>query len=113
MGDVLASEVVAAGSQLLVSTEMYHRDPQHHRDPDRFRPERFESDLARHFLHLSGGTQVCPGRNLALFIGTAVSANILKRWRCELVKPKIGPGTKMPYALNPFRVRLRVSRSTG
>jgi cytochrome P450 len=54
-----------------------------------------------------GGAQ-CAGRNLALLLGTASLAELLRQREFELVRPKLAPDRPLPYGINPLRVRFTV-----
>ena len=51
-----------------------------------------------------GGAQ-CAGRNLALQLGTASLAELLRQGEFELLKPKLAPDRPLPYGMNPLNVR--------
>jgi len=54
-----------------------------------------------------GGAQ-CAGRNLALLLGTASLAELLRQGEFELLKPKLAPDRPLPYGMNPLNVRFAV-----
>lgn len=99
---------VPAGTQVLIVNGFHHRDRIAFDYADRFAPEAWtEGDAAsqRAFNHFSSGPQGCPGRNLALLVGTAVLAQALRRW--PDVVSTAGAGSlhddrALPYSLNAF-----------
>ena len=99
---------VPTGTQLLIVNGFHHRDRQAFDYADRFAPEAWtegDASAQRAFNHFSSGPQGCPGRNLALLVGTAVLAQTLRRWP-EVVSTA-GAGSlhddrALPYSLNPF-----------
>ena len=54
-----------------------------------------------------GGAQ-CAGRNLALLLGTASLAELLRQREFELLRPKLAPDRPLPYGMNPLNVRFAV-----
>ncbi len=54
-----------------------------------------------------GGAQ-CAGRNLALVLGTASLAELLRQGEFELLSPKLVPGRPLPCGINPMNVRFAV-----
>ena len=54
-----------------------------------------------------GGAQ-CAGRNLALLLGTASLAELLRQREFELLSPKLAPDRPLPYGINPLNVRFAV-----
>ena len=56
------------------------------------------------YNHLSSGTQVCAGKNLALFISKAVLATLLRKGRFQLRRPAMNGSKAVPYMYNYFRL---------
>ena len=54
-----------------------------------------------------GGAQ-CAGRNLALQLGTASLAELLRQREFELLDPKLAPNRPLPYGINALNVRFAV-----
>jgi cytochrome P450 len=54
-----------------------------------------------------GGAQ-CAGRNLALLLGTAGLAELLRQREFELLRPTLTPDRPLPYGINPLNIRLGV-----
>jgi cytochrome P450 len=54
-----------------------------------------------------GGAQ-CAGRNLALLLGTASLAELLRQREFELLRPKLAPDRPLPYGINALNVRFAV-----
>src|SRR5439155_4358037 len=78
-------EAIATGTALVIHNGLNHRDSQ--RDPyaDWFAPERWASGAPSPlYNHLSSGTQVCAGYNLAVFLAQAVIATLLSQRRLAL-----------------------------
>jgi hypothetical protein len=57
-----------------------------------------------------GGAQ-CAGRNLALVLGTASLAELLRQREFELLRPKLAPDRPLPYGINALNVRFAVRRT--
>jgi cytochrome P450 len=80
---------VKAGSKLLLSPYVVHRDPSYYPDPERFDPERFDEKARRGrpryaYFPFGGGPRVCIGRTLATQQCTLVLARMAQRVRLEL-----------------------------
>lgn len=104
--DQLGGELIPARSQVLILNAFNHRDRQMHDAADKFIPERWQhTPLSYHFNHLSNGTQSCAGKDLALFLGKAVLARLLKQRRYTLLQPHLDPSRRLPHAMNYFRTR--------
>lgn len=109
--DVLAGARVPAGTQVLVSNLFNHRDSETFPYADRFSPEVWQKpETRRHFHHFSGGTQVCAGMDLALFVGKAVLARLLAHHRFVLEGPPLDPAKPLPYSYDFFKTRFRPER---
>jgi cytochrome P450 len=108
----LGGAAVPAGTQLLISNTYNHRDRERHEDADRFHPEawtegnRSEDWSLNHFSH---GPQGCPGAGLALFVGKAALAKLLRR-PVRLLQPRLDPERPLPQMLDFFRLRFAVGR---
>ncbi|WP_354700415.1 hypothetical protein DSM112329_00689 [Paraconexibacter sp. AEG42_29] len=102
---------VPAGTQVLIVNGFHHRDRTALDYADRFAPEEWTDGSAgseRAFNHFSQGPQGCPGRNLALLLGTAVLAQTLRAWPgLEVTAGADGldPAAPLPYSLNPYALR--------
>jgi cytochrome P450 len=81
-----------AGSTLMVSPWVVHRDPRWWPEPDRFRPARWLSTgVPPHryaYFPFGGGPRQCIGNDFALMEATLVLATVLRAWRVGSV-----PGT--------------------
>ena len=101
--------VVPAGTQVMIVNTFHHRDPERLPYADRFAPEEWIDGSAKDdwtLNHFSHGPQGCPGRNLALFVGTEVLAALLEHGEPRLVDPALDPGRPLPHMLDVFRVRV-------
>jgi cytochrome P450 len=101
-----------AGTTVLVSQFITHRDPRHFADPLRFNPERFASAGRATFpkfayFPFGAGYRQCIGESLAWMEGSLVLATIAQQWRLQLA-----PGQRVePQALitlrSKFGMRMR------
>lgn len=104
--DVLGRETVRSGTQVVILNGFNHRDWETDPDVANFRPEFWLNKSSDYrFNHLSNGTQICAGRNLALFIAKAVIASLLVRGRYLLRKPKLNSGKPLPFQYDDFATR--------
>jgi cytochrome P450 len=108
----VAGHAVPAGAQVLIHNGYNHRNPDWTPEPDRFHPEMWRQGRWDYrFNYMSNGPQACGGRELALFIGTAMLARLLQHHEWALVRPSLDPARPMPYALNTATVALTARRS--
>ncbi|MEY2483635.1 MAG: hypothetical protein QOK24_2163 [Verrucomicrobiota bacterium] len=108
---VLAGNTIPSGTQIVILNGFNHRDWETDPDIGNFRPEFWlDKPVDYRFNHLSNGTQVCAGKNLALFIAKAVIASLLLRGRYRLRKPKLDPGEPLPFQYDDFATRLEYFR---
>jgi cytochrome P450 len=105
--DQLADVTVPAKTQVIILNGFLHRDSETLAFADRFLPEIWlETETNYRFNHLSNGRQVCAGKCLALFLGTAVLAELLRTNRYRLLRPRLDPSRPLPHAMNEFRIKL-------
>ncbi len=110
MQPLLGGDAVPAGTPVLILNSFNHRDRERYPWADSFAPEKWSSGTPNPlFNHLSSGTQVCAGKDLALFLAKAVLATVLDRGRLRLVSPILDPNRRMPYCHDYFRVRFEQS----
>lgn len=106
--DTLGGAHIAAGTPVVILNSFNHRDRETVPFADTFTPEWWagtpgaRSDYR--FNHFSNGTQVCPGQDLALFIGKAILATLLSRGNYHLRKPPLDPAKPLPHAYNHFEL---------
>ncbi len=103
---LLDGEAVPTGTQVLILNSFNHRDHERYSLADSFAPETWADGTPNPlFNHLSSDTQLCAGKDLALFLAKAVLATLLDGRRLTLVHPKLDPNRPIPYAYDYFRVR--------
>lgn len=81
---------VPAGSGVLASQWVLHRDPRFFPDPLAFRPERWTEDFEARLPRLAyfpfgGGPRICIGMGFAWMEGILLLATIGRRWKMRLV----------------------------
>jgi cytochrome P450 len=103
--DILAKRVIPAKTQVLILNTFNHRDRDTYPFADSFSPEIWlDNPLNYHFNHLSNGSQMCAGKELALFIAKTVLANLLAHSQYTLQKPPLDPNKPLPYLYNHFQI---------
>ncbi len=120
--DVLAGVEIAAGSLVIVSPWLVHRDVNAWPDPEIFDPSRFldESGIRRRdvltspaYLPFGAGPRMCIGRDMALLEGVLVLAGLACRVDLEPLEPPpraVPLVTIRPAAGLPMRLRIRPDR---
>jgi cytochrome P450 len=82
---VLGGYTVPAGTTVLVSPYVVHRDARFHPNPERFVPERFARQLPSvdryAYFPFGGGAMGCIGESYAWMAAPLVLATIAQRWR--------------------------------
>jgi cytochrome P450 len=119
----LAGYHIPAGSTVITSPYVVHRDARFWPDPTRYDPERFapQSELGRHpyaYFPFAGGPKRCLGDDFAWMEATLVLATVARKWQARLVpghrvelsprvtlKPKYG----MQMVLEERKLRRAVS----
>ena len=79
---------VAAGTTILMSPWVIHRDPRFFENPTEFRPQRWSGDLARQlprfaYFPFGGGPRICIGNRFAMMEAMLILATIVQRFRLE------------------------------
>jgi cytochrome P450 len=113
---VTAAETEWDGETLPVGTKVLVPVAAHHRarslpHANRFAPDLWLDGTADADWQINvfsrGGAQ-CAGRNLALLLGTASLAELLRQREFTLLAPKLSPDEPLPYGMNPLHVRFAV-----
>jgi len=86
---------IPAGSILLMSPWVSHRDPRWFPEPEKFEPDRWRPERAEKlpkfaYFPFGGGARVCIGERFAWTEGVLVLATLAQRWKMRLV-----PGQKV------------------
>lgn len=104
---------IPAGSIVMMSQWVIHRDARFYADPQAFRPERWHPDAeaARHrfaYFPFGAGTRKCIGEGFAWMEGILVLATLAQRWRMRPL-PDYRPEARPLITLRPkhgMRMRL-------
>jgi cytochrome P450 len=109
---------VRAGTNIVISQWVLHRDPRLYPDPERFDPERWREEVGGGrrslpkfaYLPFGAGPRVCVGASLALTESALVLATLMQRFRFSLASAE--PVKAFPsVTLRPKDgLRLRVER---
>jgi len=91
---------VPAGSTIMMSQYLIHRDPRYYNEPDRFDPERWSPEakfsLARFsYFPFGGGIRACIGESFAWMEGILLIATISRQWKMHLIpghRVELDPG---------------------
>ncbi len=80
---------VPAGTNVLMSQWVIHRDPRFWDEPEEFRPDRWTEDhVPKHkyaYFPFGGGPRVCIGNAFAMMEATLILSEWLRRFDCQLV----------------------------
>lgn len=87
----IGGQFVAAGTTVLISLWVLHRDPRFFEDPDIFRPERWADGLAQRlprfaYMPFGGGQRTCMGSAFAQVETVLLLATIAQRFNISLVE---------------------------
>jgi len=85
----IGSYLIPAGSTILMSQYLTHRDPRFFTEPHRFSPERWTNELKAKLPRFSyfpfgGGPRSCIGEKFAWMEGILAISTISRRWRMDL-----------------------------
>ena len=110
--------VLPAGSIVLPSQAVMHRDPRFWPEPDRFDPDRWtdEAEAARPkfaYFPFGGGPRVCIGEQFAWMEGILLLATLGQRWRLRLAPDQI-VATQPIVTLRPrYGMRMRLEQRSA
>lgn len=81
---------IPAGADIFISQYVVHRDPRLYKEPERFIPERWESDETKElprfaYFPFGGGPRRCIGEPFAWMEGVIIIATIAPKWKMRLV----------------------------
>ncbi|WP_435078044.1 cytochrome P450 [Halococcus sp. AFM35] len=113
--DTIDGYEIPAGSEVLLSQYVIHRDPDLWDDPSRFRPERFaartDEDRPRYsYFPFGGGRRICIGRQFALMEDQIVLSRAVGRYRLDLRSPRTEPGVDSAVTMVPDEpIEMRVT----
>jgi cytochrome P450 len=113
--DTIDGYEIPAGSEVLLSQYVVHRDPDLWDAPTEFRPERFaagaDDERARYsYFPFGGGRRICIGRQFALMEAQIVLSRAVERYRLDLQSPTTEPGVDSAVTMVPDEpIEMRVS----
>ncbi|MGC2571429.1 MAG: cytochrome P450 [Candidatus Nitrosopolaris sp.] len=80
---------IPAGSTIMMSQYLIHRDPRYYNEPDSFNPERWSSEAASlprfSYFPFGGGIRACIGESFAWMEGILLIATISRQWKMHLI----------------------------
>jgi cytochrome P450 len=86
---------IRAGTRLMYSIYLTHRDPKYWQEPERFLPERFAGGELSYqpytFVPFGGGPRNCIGMAFARMEVTLVLARLLQQFELKLLQQKVKP----------------------
>lgn len=79
---------VPAGTTLIISPWVLHRDPRYFECPAQFRPERWSEEFARQlprsvYIPFGGGPRICLGNRFAMMEAVLILATVAQRFRLQ------------------------------
>jgi cytochrome P450 len=115
----IGGHFIPAGTNVLMSQWIVHRDSRWFSDPLRFDPDRWTDGLASRlpkyaYFPFGGGPRVCIGNTFAMFEAPLILAMMAERFRFELISPepiRIQPAVTLRPA-QPIQMRLHRRLST-
>jgi cytochrome P450 len=104
--DIIDGYEIPAGSDVLLSQYVVHRDPEVWDEPAAFRPERFaagtDEERPRYsYFPFGGGARMCIGRQFALMEAQLVLSRVVQRYRLSLQSPTGTPGMSSAVTMIP------------
>jgi cytochrome P450 family 135 len=110
----IAGHTLAAGTDVMVSIPLLHRDRAVWKDPDEFRPERFlEADPPPTYIPFGGGRRRCPGEALAWAELETIVPLVLERRSLRHVWPRPERPVQRATVLVPHRSGLIRAAAKG
>jgi pentalenene oxygenase len=107
----LGGHLLRAGTMVLLSSYVLHRNPRFFARPDRFEPDRWSAPVTRHaYVPFGAGATKCIGEQFALAEASVVLASMLGNWTPSLVDPDTPPATSVRLVLAPCQLPVRLDR---
>ncbi len=104
---------IPAGTRMIIVNTFNHRDRESNEWAERFEPERWLTGTAAEdwiFNHFSHGPQGCPGAGIALEVGVAMLATLLRDRAASTLAGGIDPDQPPPHSLDVFALKLALPR---
>lgn len=84
-GDVIGGYRIPAGSSIVISPYVLHRQPEYWPEPDRFDPQRFEGDKRpAAYIPFGAGPRYCIGNEFAMMEARLIVAMVMQSFRLTL-----------------------------
>lgn len=104
--DQIGNYEVPAGTSLMLSQYIIHRDPEIWEDPMEFDPERFAGDNPedKHrfsYFPFGGGARMCIGKELALLEARIILSLVVNEFRLERTEPDRDVGENVAVTMSP------------
>jgi cytochrome P450 len=79
---------IPAGTTIIISPWVLHRDPRYFEHPTEFRPERWSGDFARQlprfaYIPFGGGPRICIGNRFAIMEMILILATVAQQYRLQ------------------------------
>jgi cytochrome P450 len=107
------SGALPAKTALLIFVPYFHRDPLRLRYADAFAPDSWLDGSTPGdwpLIPFSAGPAECPGRNLVLFVSSALLASLIKHHRLRQIQPRpLHAREPLAAAFSPFRLRFELA----
>lgn len=105
---------VPAGTQLLMSQWVVHRDPRYFDSPEEFKPDRWTTEFTKQlpkyaYFPFGGGPRVCVGQDFAMMEAMLVIATILQRFRLALVNEQLVEPRPVVLLRPKSRIKIRLA----
>ena len=100
--------VLPAGASIMIFAPFFHRDETRLPEAHRFAPElwlRARSADDWPLVPFSGGTAMCPGRDVTLMVASQVLARLVEQQDRSLLSGGLVTDTPVPGTLDPFSLR--------
>jgi cytochrome P450 len=80
---------IPAGTTVIISPWVSHRNPRYFADPAAFRPERWDNDFAATlprfaYIPFGGGPRICVGNRFAMMEAVLILATVAQRFQMAL-----------------------------
>lgn len=109
-----ASGTLRAGSNIIIYTPLFHRDPRGLSAPDQFDPGLWLTDEPKvrvpwPVIPFSGGPAMCPGRHVVLLTTSQMTGALWKTGKLCLQQPaRLDAEAALPGTLNNFSLRFQI-----
>jgi cytochrome P450 len=100
LGDcAIGGYAVPAGTTIIISPWILHRDPRYFENPAEFRPERWSEGFARQlprfaYIPFGGGPRICIGNRFAMMEAVLILATVAQRY--QLIRQSKDPVVPLP-----------------